>query len=283
MRWIGVVNLALAGMILFVAALFNFLIREKEYPHFISRTEQKELPRSLFGESDEFFQEIGEGLLALTWVPPQMQLPDLRQELFFYGKNARPDSLAGKSTFHFSLKGSEERALIPENERIYLVYQGNYSPRERKDLFREPLTIAPRPLWGEVSQTAELDKAPYVFSPGNQPTPLWFEAKSINEHSIEVRVSMLDEKGALVFAPANLSVFPLQLQDFQKTQVHGWDLNGCRVDTTLLVRQKARWIGTDLFLELHGGDDLAYARGKERIDFLDGVPYSCFISVGDYL
>lgn len=285
MRWVSVVNLILMGVILLGTTLFIVSRHEIEFPPFISLPEQKELPKSPFGECEEFFQEIGEELFTLKWVPPQMQLPDLRQELLFFGKNARPDSLPGRASFHFSLKGSGEHSLVREGERTYLVYQGSYSPKEYRADQAEPFVSGPQALWGEVSRRAQSEEShPYVFSPGKQPTPLWFEVKQMGEQSVEVRVSMFDEKGTLVVSPSTLRTFHLQQQEFPKAQIVGWDLSGYRADATLLVRQKARWIGPDLFLELHGGDEFAHVTGKERIDFLDDSrPYSCFVTCGDFL
>lgn len=284
MRWLGLVNIFLVGTILLVGALFFFSGQTEIYPPSIPRAVSKELPKSPFADSEEFFQGIGEGIVNLTWVPPQMQLPDLRQELQFCGKNARPDASLEGAYFHVSLKGSGERACVREGERTYLVYQGHYSSKALRQLpAREPLATAITPLWGEAS-IEESESHSYVFSPGNQPTPLWFEVKSTNENTLEVRVSILDEKGALVSSPKELRSFHIQAQEFPKTQVFGWDLGKYRVDTTLLVRQKARWMGPDLFLEIHGGDEFAHAIGKEKIDFLDGdSAYSCFIGPGDFL
>src|SRR5262245_41944065 len=104
MRLVSVANLFLIGIILFTTTLFIFSKKEEGYSIFTTSQVQKELPKGLFSEFDEFFQEIGDNLLTLKWVPPQMHLPDLRGELLFYGKNARPDALPGKGSFHFSLK-----------------------------------------------------------------------------------------------------------------------------------------------------------------------------------
>jgi hypothetical protein len=289
MRWVGVVNRVLVGMILLVTALF-FMSEapEKELIVVKPRPIQRELPKSLFAEPEEIFQSIDEGILALKWVPPQMYLPDLRQDLIFYGKNGRPDSLLGRATFHLALKESGERALLRESERIYLVYQGHYSSKVLQRCSFSHATVetsADTPLWGEesVNEGGRL-KGTYVFSPGNQPTPLWLEIKNVGEHTLEVRVSMLDEKGMLVTTPAEWRVFRLQAQEFPKSQIMGWELGGYRVDSTLLVRQKARWVGNDLFLEMHGGDDFAYSIGKERIDFLnESDSYSCFVGQGETL
>ena len=300
MRWIGVVNMALAGMIL-VAIAFFLIGRTEEEPLFVcSRPVQKELPKSPFTGSEDFFQGIEEGILSLKWVPPQMQLPDLRHDLVYYGKNSRPDSVAGKASFHLVLRESGERALVRQEEKIYLVYQGNYSPKIIKHSNGKPVVNpgvnpnahATGALWGDepfqenksLHESKQGAGSSYVFSPGNQPTPLWLEVKSASEQTLEVRVSMLDEKGVLVTSPTEWRSFHLQAQEFPKSQLIGWELGGYRVDTTLLVRQKARWVGGDLFLEMHGGDDFAYVFGKERIDFLDSTdPYSCFVSEGESL
>jgi hypothetical protein len=286
MRWIGVVNYCLFGLILLVVAFFLFFAKNEETLASVPRLELKDLPKSPFSECDEFFSEIGASLFNLKWVPPQMQLPDLRHELLFCGKNARPDSLPGKASFYFALKTSGERSLVREGERTYLVYQGICVAREfPQNASIQTFTTNPLTLWGDASPKNEkIEKTPYVFSPGNQPTPLWFEVNTVHEQAVEVRVSMLDEKGSLVVSSSDLRTFQLQLQEQAKSQIQGWELGGQRVDASLLVRQKARWIGRDIFLEMHGGEEFAFSIGKERIDFGDGQGlYSCFIAAGDAL
>ena len=281
--------MALAGMILLAVAFFLIGRTEEETLFVSSRPVQKELPKSPFAESEDFFQGIEEGILSLKWVPPQMQLPDLRQALSFYGKNSRPDSIAGKASFHLSLRESGERALVKQNEKIYLVYQGNDSPKffkQSTSLKQGLQTPGACAGWGDETphENSPGPRSSYAFSPGNQPTPLWLEVQGIGDQTLEVRVSMLDEKGVLVTSPSEWRSFHLQAQEFPKSQLMGWELGGYRVDTTLLVRQKARWVGSDVFLEMHGGEDFDYVFGKERIDFLDSKdPYSCFVSEGESL
>ena len=288
MRWIGVVNMVLAGMILLACAFFLVGGSEEESFTVYQRPIHKELPKSLFADSEDFFQNIEEGILFLKWVPPQMLLPDLRQDLVFYGKNARPDSPTGRASFHLSLKETGEKVLVRQGERTYLVYQGNYSPKISKDSSEKQSskTAALSPIWGEESsaECKHAHRSSYAFSPGNQPTPLWIEIRSPSDHLLEVRVNMLDEKGVLVTSPSEWRSFHLQAQEFPKSQLVGWELGGHRVDSTLLVRQKARWVGNDVFLEMHGGDDFSFVSGKEKIDFTDGAEtYSCFVSEGEFL
>lgn len=277
MRWISYLNLALIAAILSVGLFFFFLVsREPETLPSLPRIERKELPPSPFSVIEG--QELDEGAFSLTWVPPLMQLPDLREELQFFGQNGRPD--AGRRAYHIGLKSSGEYTSIEEGERLYLIYQGNFSIEDKIPI-RERVALNEKPLWGEVTPS---NKGSYLFSPGNQPTPLWIECCSKGNGSLSLQVSMLDEKGGLVKTPPDLRLITLHNQEFPKTLNSAWELGGGRVDSTLLVRQKARWIGRDRFLEMHGGEDFSFAKGRERIDFYHkDTPYFCFIGPQDFL
>lgn len=280
MRWISYLNVVFVVAITAIAGAFFFLPTNEIFLpqpscHLI---EKKELPKSSFALTDEAYQEIGKGPFTLQWVAPKMQLPDLRCELHFHGKNARPDVPLGKTCLYLTLKGSGETKSCLEKERIYLVYQGNL----------EPCSPSPYDFDGRHDFEGRIvpfstSRGIYAFSPDNQPTPLWLQAFAVNDHTIHIKINMLDETGAIVSNPANLHSFPLECLD-SRAQMSSWDLGGCRADTTLFVRQKARWIGPDRFLEMHGGDDFSFSSGKQRIDFFDGeTPYSCFIELGDFL
>lgn len=282
-RWLPYLNLALVASIALFGGMI-FLFPSSEEPLILpSYSLQKgELPKNPFAQPEEAYREIGERAFALAWSPPEMQLPDLKGELVFYGMNLRPDIVEGQQCFHLALRGTDEVKTVREGEKIFLVYKGNYSQNflEQRHLRESSTSFGNRPLWGELP----LAKGGYEFSPGNQPTPLWVELKAFSPQSLQIRASMLDEKGALIRSPDELAAFTLQAQEFPKGQLSSWELGGCRVDTTLLVRQKARWIGPDRFLELHGGAEFEHALGKERIDFLEGeLPYSCFVKANDRL
>lgn len=276
MRWLSYFNLTLSVTILGVCGLIFFLPSQHEevYTPSFTQNAKKELPKSPFALSEESYQDIGEGPFALNWVPPQMQLPDLRSEIIFGGKNLRPDFQ--KASFYLTLKGSQESCTIQEGERIYLVYQGNFS----KETPSNNQFVANQQLWGDVSSS----KGTYIFSPVGQTTPLWIEMRSLNEQTAEVKVNLVDEKGMIVSSPSELHTFIVQAQGGTKTHSLGWDLGGTKVDSSLLLRQKARWVGLDRFLELHGGEEFSFAVGRERIDFLEGEnPYSCFVKENDFL
>ncbi len=239
--------------------------------------EKTQLPKNPFAQAAEAYEKIGEGPFKLKWAPPQMQLPDLRKELLYTGKNERPDIAKGKQLFHLLLRSSGELQTVRMGEKVFLVYQGGFVSTTSSNAKR----MADRPLWNEPQH--QNSKGTYAFSPGNQPTPLWIELRPLNEETLEVEVGMLDEKGTFVSSPEECLSFPLVKGDsrFQQTP---WEVGGHRVDTTLLVRQKARWVGPDLFLEKHGGEDYATVIGRQRIDFIEeDTPYACFVKAGDFL
>lgn len=281
MRWLSFLNLVLVSLLFLIGIFFftRFASRE-EIPLFQPRIDMKEIPPSPFASSED--ENWCEGALALKWVPPQMLLPDLRGELQYFGQNGRPDAyFKGSRSFHLGLKSSGESRVIRPGERIYLVYQGDYPKFIDPSFYREPATHSQRPLWGDVSTPK---KGSYLFSPGNQPTPLWLEINSSAQDLLSLNVNMIDEKGTFVCTPSQFRQISLHSQEFPKTLTTGQQLGKYRLDSTLFVRQKARWIGADRFLELHGGEEFAHAIGRERIDFLDAeIPYCCFVKENDVL
>ncbi|MFZ0565749.1 MAG: hypothetical protein WAM28_06155 [Chlamydiales bacterium] len=277
MRALFYLNLVFVCLIGFTA-MFFFLLPDNEPSLSVESSPRFSLPKSPFTQSETIGSAAFEqGPLSLKWVPPKMQLPSLKEELVFYGKNNRPDVPSGTCIYHIGLKGAIEPSSFTEREPIYLVYHRN----EVSSLPQLPLPSQDGPLWGDTTSSSQ---GRYLFSPNNQPTPLWLEINGINEQSVEIKVSMIDEQGSMVTSPPELHKFSLQATPLPNSQLMGWKLNGYRVDPTLLVRQKARWIGWDCFLEWHGGEEFAFTSGRERIDFLDGeTPYSCYVRENDFL
>ena len=57
-----------------------------------------------------------------------MQLPNLKGELIYCGKNERHDCIETNPTFHIMTKGEESLHSIHPHERVYLLYtNGSYS------------------------------------------------------------------------------------------------------------------------------------------------------------
>ncbi|MCB1111232.1 MAG: hypothetical protein KDK72_01050 [Chlamydiia bacterium] len=211
------------------------------------------LPKSSFQQPQKSYDAIGEPVLALTYVAPKMQLPDLRQFIVYYGQNGRPDAQLDKPSLHFSLANSRDVISLGAGEKLYLQYQKDNG------------------------------QGKYVFSPENRETSLWIEAEP-EEGEAVVQVRMKDENGNLVATPETLAQFPLKEKELMRFGGGTWELGKWRVDGTLLARQRARWYGPDMFLKRHGGDEFKDVSGKQRIDFGEkGDTYSVYVGQGDSL
>ena len=275
MRLIPYFNIALLTILIFLCFFFFFSLTKEE--NFLSPqfetvvAEQQENP---FEQPNDL--HLQEGAFALRYVPPHITLPDLRDEILFFGKNVRPDALKGPSSFHIGLKSSGETCIIKEGSPIYLLYRNSYS--SHKNSYSE----SARPLWGEEETPSS--SSCYILSPDNQPTSLWIEADSVSEESIAIHVQILNEKNDLVTDPNEFHSFMLKTEIQPKSQFVSWELDGIRVDSGLLIRQQARWTGHDTFLELHGGEEFSNKIGKERIEFENiNSPYICFIGLDEFL
>lgn len=242
----GVVVLALGAMIL-------WLRQPEVIASLDSVRKSSQLPAGNFVQTAEAYAAIGEPVLALQTAPPTLQLPDLRQQLIYYGKNGRPDAKSEHTFMHFSFTGQKNIVSTLPSERLYLIYDRKSTP--------------PR----------------YNFSPKNQETSLWIEANPQDNEAL-VRVCMCNDQGEIIAEPENHSHFKLPEKEFIRYAGMSWELGTWKVDGTLLARQRARWFGPDRFLERHGGDEYKEMAGKSRIDFGEGDEiYSVFVGINDCL
>lgn len=211
------------------------------------------LPRGQFEWPDAAYAEAAIALLPLKQAPPEMQIPDLKTHLIYYGKNGRPDADVERTQLHFSLNGSKEVASIYPGDRLYLLH-------ERKN-----------------------GMGRYIFSPENAKTSLWIEPMPIGQEA-QIQVTLENDRGERIEEPEAHQQFRLPEKEFVRHIGNQWEIGGGRVDGTLLVRQKARWFGQDRFLEHHGGEEYAHCIGRQRIDFGENdALYSVFVQVGDCL
>lgn len=212
------------------------------------------LPKGAFELTEQAYQQAGEIVLALQQLPPTMQLPDLRSQLVYYGKNGRPDAQSEHLLLHFSLNGNNKTiASIAPREKLYLVYDQKSAGGR------------------------------YSFSPSNEKTSLWIEGTPI-DNEVQIQVVMENDKGEYISEPEAFAQFRLSEKGFTHYAGINWEIGNFRVDATLLARQRARWFGEDRFLEHHGGEEFKDSIGRQRIDFGENEDrYSVFVKAGDCL
>jgi hypothetical protein len=179
-----------------------------------------------------------------------LQLPDLRGQLVYYGANLRPDAASDQALL-FGIKDHQESAAVHVGEKLYLKPHLN----------------------GQ--------RTTYVWS--KTPTPLWIEPIRSEGKQVTLRVALEDNLGNRIATPAERAQIDVAMSE-GKSQPN-WTIGAHRADTNLLVRQKARWQGRDLFLETHGGAAYKPLHGKQRVDFEAGSPeaYSCYVGQDDLL
>lgn len=281
-------KLSLINFILFIAIvlvtlllIFQIFFCKKELNILPPKIENAKLPKNPFEQSLQSYENIGKYGLFLAAGSPRLSLPDLRNELIYPGRNQRPDLLMSKHTpfSQIELKSSGECSSVYTCVPLFLLYSSkqasNVSSRRRPPFEEEK----------------SLSQKGYIYSPHNRPSPLWIEVTPMPENDdgedyVKIVVHMFDENRNLITFPKEHHEFLLKAENASKSsRFKKWELGGNVVDSTLLVRQKTKWIGLDLFLRYHGGDDFASSTDKERIDFhhLDNKIYSCFVNEGDYL
>ncbi len=254
-QWLSWLNALLVSLaiLLGVAATGFWLSRPSEINTPSPAAKKGGLPKSAFELPQENYNQLGQGILSLQQAAPSMQLPDLRQQLIYYGKNGRPDAHTNYTLLHFSLNGGNKAVISvrPENP-LYLVY-------DRK-----------------ISR--------YVFSPNNEKSSLWIEATPGENNEVQIKVTLENDKGEKVTEPESHAQFNLPEKEFIRYAGATWELGSYRVDGTLLARQKARWFGPDRFLEQHGGKEYQDMAARQRIDFGENDDiYSVFVKATDTL
>lgn len=133
-----------------IAVIFLFLIvalsllfsRTTKLSQSAINSVKKKLPPSAFTFSPEKYHAIGQTILALKFVPPTLNVPDLSQALIYYGRNTRPDADSHTVKLHFAFQGTKSTVAVEKNKKVYLIYDKNLTPHK------------------------------YSFSPNNQPTSL---------------------------------------------------------------------------------------------------------------
>lgn len=256
-RWIKWLNYAIIGvMVLMVLGMAAMWIGHSgEIACLDPKSKQCPLPKGAFELSQSAYEGIASPFFELKSAPPTLQIPDLRQQIGYNGRNGRPDAQAQHSLMHFSMNGSAKKVIsVVPNEPYYLVMDRTVKPSR------------------------------YIFSPGNQKTSLWFEASPTEGNEVMVRVFMEDENGERIVEPEAHAQFKIPERDYVRPAGETWELGPWRVDGTLLARQRARWFGQDRFIEKHGGKKYEHAFGRQRVEFGEtDETYFVFVQTGDVL
>lgn len=250
-KWMTWVNFAAAGIIavLLLATVYLLAMKPKEFPLEESTVRKLNIPKGSFAKPAQYYDAIKEPVFSLKFAPLSLQLPDLRRQLNYFGRNGRPDAKDESPVLYFAFGANKVPLPILPGQRYYLVY--------------------------------DKSQKQYAFSPDNAETPLWIEV-TLHGNQVAVKVRMKGDNGQVISEPASNADFALAEKEYARNGGTSWELGKWRVDGTLLARQKAKWYGIDRFLEKHGGEEFKGYEHKQRIDF--GEPdeiYSVYVGPED--
>lgn len=256
-KWLNWINYGIAGLssVFLASALFLSFVSPDDFNITDPSLNKRILPTCAFAMPKPACDSICK-TFDLKFSPMTIQLPDLRNQLQYYGKNGRPDAQPERTVLHLSFAGVTNPISVMSGDRLYLVYENK------------------KPAPGQSQ---------YAFSPNNAETPLWIEVTpSGNDAAVQLRLK--NENGDIIREPSAHAQFNLPEKDIVRSGSKSWEIGKWRVDGSLLARQKARWLGPDVFLERHGGEEFKDLMGKHRIDFTDEEEsYSVYVGVNDSL
>ena len=239
---------------LFGTAWHHATIQEVVQPPVQIQDKKPDLPSTFFTPKSGKLASLDTPALKLEFKAPAARLPDLRNYIFYYGHNLRPDA-KDAGTLFFSLGPVTETNpsfSVKSKEKLFLVSQEN---REY----------------------------PFALSPANRPTAIWFEP-TIHSGGASIEVRMKDKLGLVVGEPKDRAQFILTEKPLAIGAGKSFMLDQFRADATLFSRQKAKWLGPDLFLDDHGGLEFEPYLGKQRIQFGEGEDlYSVYLDKDDIM
>lgn len=180
-------------------------------------------------------------------------------------------------TLSFSPEAYEhfgEGILGSESNRYKKLLQNHLKPislNDRKDLSKHSLMVS----YKDKSLTFN-DKEEYLLSKISKE-----DFSEANHYLFKI---ILEAKGARFCIyhknyPSSVVEFSISMP----TQAKGGVIGSYKLDPYLLVRQKACWLGQDLFLKKYGGEEFLDQAQSERLDFMQESPYSVFVKKGDLL
>lgn len=248
--WINGV-LAAAFFLLLVFFLISNLTHASDLQQEPVFKKKTTLPRHSFQLSDTAYKQIKAPVLNLEFKEPNLSLPDIRPLLNYYGKNKRPDASETNQNLYFSIGDPKKIIPLRSGEKVYLVRNAQNKT--------------------------------FQISPKDQPTALWFVAKPTGKNA-SIEVFMRGVENAIIQEPTDRAKFEVAEKPIPLQTGSIWTLGPNRVDGTLLLKQKAKWNGPDLFLTIYGGPEYEAIQGKQRINFGEGEDrYSLFVAPGDTL
>lgn len=179
------------------------------------------------------------------------KVPELRQQILFYGANGRPDSDKSSTFVRIGIRGQNKSYSVPALKKVYLKF-----------------------MFGQ-------GYGKWTLAEGDETTPFWIEVQPFDREA-EINVFLQDAKGEIIRTPAELATFRVPITPLppQEQTAQAFEVGPYTADPSLFSKMGAVWHGKDVVYEiLEKGSEKAE---KELILFgREGETYALWASVGD--
>ena len=175
------------------------------------------------------YEKIGEGPLAVDSGLQSFPFPDLSGKILFLARSSRPDSELMETRYLLGLKGSQEKRVVEQDQKLYLTYE------EDRLVFSE------------------------------KATPLWIKPKQNGEERtlLQMGIDLAYNQGAVLLSETREHLIKEDWKPLKREQVSHPELIA-GIDAF----EGAKWWSADRLFDQYAGDEYQIYKGLERLEIL---------------
>ncbi len=175
------------------------------------------------------YEKIGEGPLAVDSELQSFPFPDLSGKILFLACSSRPDSEFIEACYLLGLRGSQEKRVAKQNQKLYLTY------KEDQLIFSEKTT----PLWIKPNQSGE------------------------GRTTLQMGIDLVSNQGAVLLSKTREYLIKEDWEPLKKEQASHPELVA-----GIEALEGVRWWPADRLFDQYAGDEYQIYKGLERLEFL---------------
>ncbi len=173
------------------------------------------------------YEKIGEGPLAVDSELQSFPFPDLSGKILFLARSSRPDSEFIETRYLLGLRGSQEKKVVMQEQKLYLTYEEDHL------IFSEKAT----PLWIKPRQNVE--------------------GRTI----LQMGINLVSNQGAVLLSETREHLIKEDWKPLKKEQVSHLELIA-GIDAF----EGARWWPADRLFDQYAGEEYQIYKGLDRLE-----------------
>ncbi len=175
------------------------------------------------------YEKIGEGPLAVDSELQSFPFPDLSGKILFLARSNRPNSGFMETLYLLGLKGSQEKRVVKEEQKLYLAYE------EDQLIFSEKAA----PLWIKPKQNEE------------------------GRTTLQMGIDLASNQGAVLLSETREHLIKEDWKPLKREQVSHPELIA-----GVYAFEDAKWWPADRLFDQYAGDEYQIYKGLERLEIL---------------